>query len=510
VKLGSLVLSFFAVLTVCAVASGGEVKTSPQPASDPALARFYDQKLVWKACGKGYQCAKATVPVDYAKPAGPTLRLALKRVAGTKSATKTLFINPGGPGEPGTGELTVEVGKSTVGATLKKTLGKQYSIVGFDPRGVGASSPLDCLSDAQLDALYEEPAVPATAAAKARLVNAVKGFARGCQRNAGPLAAHVSTVEVAKDLDVLRAIVGDQKLNFLGSSYGTAIGSTYAQLFPKLVGRIVLDGAEDPKLRGIAAQRSQVAGLQIAIDAFVRDCVALTATCPLGTTADEAEQTLVSFIERLATTPLSTGDPKRPLNDQRALIGIIATLYTPDTWSYLRLGLREALADDNGSFLADYADSYTGRETTGYQANGNLFESNAVITCLDNASRTGISTVEKAVSSFRAVSPVFGSMTAWGALPCEVWPTRATNPRPAIHPVGAPPILVVGTTRDNATPYKQAVALTKALETATLLTYDGDGHLAYLRDYPCIDRWVNRYFLTGKTPPKGTKCVQTP
>jgi pimeloyl-ACP methyl ester carboxylesterase len=507
-KLGSSLLFLTVILAVCAFATAAASKTGPSQAGDPALALFYQQKLMWKACGKGFQCAKATVPVDYAKPGGPTLELALKRLAGAKSATRTLFINPGGPGEPGTGEFDEPVGNTTVtvGAALRKAIGKQYSIVGFDPRGVGGSSPLDCLTDAQLDALYQQPGVPATVAAKKKLVSEIKSFARACQRKAGALAAHVSTVEVAKDLDVLRAAVGDQKLNFLGSSYGTAIGSTYAQLFPKLVGRMVLDGAEDPNLRGIAAQRSQVAGLQIALKAYVSACVAKGADCPLGASVDEVMQKIVKLVQGLATNPMPSGDPKRPLNDQRAILGIVATLYSPDTWGYLTGALNSAFTDRDGSVLAQYADLYVGREKTGYQANGNLFESNAVITCLDSASRAGIAPVEKAVPSFRAVSPVFGPWTAWGSLACEVWPTKATNPRPAVHLVGAPPILVVGTTRDNATPYKQAVALTKALETATLLTYDGDGHLAYLRNYPCIDKWVNRYFLTGKTPPKATRC----
>jgi pimeloyl-ACP methyl ester carboxylesterase len=504
-----LVVPLVVAVCVCVVtASAALSKAAPQGADNPALAPFYKQQLVWKACGKGFQCAKATVPVDYAKPAGPTIRLALKRIPGAKGATKTLFINPGGPGESGVEEVSAVLGGGvTVGSILKKALGKSYSIVGFDPRGVGGSSPLDCLSDAQLDALYQGPAVPATAAAKNKVVGEIKSFARNCQRKAGVLAAHVSTVEVAKDLDVLRALAGDRKLNFLGSSYGTAIGSTYAQLFPKLVGRMVLDGAEDPNLRGVAAQRSQLSGLQIALKAYVENCVSKGADCPLGTDADAVMQRIAMFVAGLATKPMDSGDPKRPLNDQRAVIGIVATLYSSGTWGYLTNGLNSAFVDGDGSVLADLADSYAQRGTTGYVNDGNLFESNAVITCLDSASRSGVSAAEKALPAFRSISPVFGPWVAWGSLTCEVWPTRATNPRPAVHPNGVPPILVVGTTRDNATPYRQAVALTKALKTATLLTYVGDGHLAYLRNYACIDRWVNRYFLTGKTPPKGTRCT---
>jgi pimeloyl-ACP methyl ester carboxylesterase len=319
----------------------------------------------------------------------------------------------------------------------------------------------------------------------------------------------MSTVEVAKDLDILRAVVGDAKLNYLGSSYGTRIGSVYAQLFPKRVGRMVLDGAEHPSLTGIEAERSQLRGYQIALRSFVRSCTA-SPDCPLGTSESEALAALQAFIEGLADAPLSTGDPKRPLTDSRAILAIVPALSQPRLRAFLTGGLSAAIRDGDGGQLGGLGDLFLGRKDDGtYKANGNEFESNQAVKCLDSSSRGGAATAEKAVTSFRAISPVFGPLFAWNASTCELWPVEATNPLPTIRPVGTPPILVVGTTRDNATPYSQAVALAKALRTANLLTYDGDGHLAYLRDVGCIDRWVNRYLLTGKLPPKGTRCTSS-
>jgi pimeloyl-ACP methyl ester carboxylesterase len=499
-RLGSVALSLFVALVLSALATAGTGASNP-PQTDPAMARFYNQKLTWKACGKGFQCAKALAPLDYAKPKGPTIKVALKRVKGTAAKrVGTLFLDPGGPGGSGVDVV------AQVGAELSTNLQGRYDVVGLDPRGVGASTPLECISDARLDAWFAKPAAPATAAARKAYIGAITQFGKGCLRNSGALAAHVSTVEVAKDLDVLRALVGDRKLSYLGWSYGTKIGSVYAELFPTLVGRMVLDGPEHPRFEGVAAERSQLRGYQIALQAFVRDCVA-RADCPLGT-GGAAMQNLASFVEGLARKPIPTSEPQRPLTDSRAVLGITSQLYNPSTgWPLLRAALTTGL-QGNGKLLAGLADQYIGRQESGYAKNGNEFEANEAVVCLDSASRKGASVAEKALPEFRTISPVLGPMFAWNAAVCEMWPIKASNPRPAINPAGAPPILVVGTTRDNATPYSQAVALAKALPKSVLLTFDGDGHLAYLvRGSKCIDNAVNRYFLTGKLPPKGTRCT---
>jgi pimeloyl-ACP methyl ester carboxylesterase len=499
-KLAWILVPLAAALALSCLAGAGIAGTT-RTLADPGLNRFYQQTLVWRACGEGFQCTKAKVPLDYAKPSGPTIKLALKRVKGRSGSGRvgSLFINPGGPGASGIDELT------QFGATLSKPLGTRYDIVGFDPRGVGASRPVECLTDAQTDAWFARP-IPTTPAKQATYLRWITTFGKGCLAKSGPLAAHMSTVEVVKDLDILRAAVGDRKLNYLGSSYGTRIGSVYAQLFTKLVGRMVLDGAEHPTLTGVDAERSQLRGYQVALRSYVQSCVTAP-DCPLGASESEALRTLQTFIDGLASKPLPTGDPQRPLTDSRAVLAIVPALSQPTVRGLLTSGLAGALQDADGSGLASLGDLFLGRQANGtYAANGNEFEANQAVKCLDSASRGGATAAQKVVAGFKAISPVFGPLWAWNASTCELWPIKATSPLPKIRPLGAPPILVVGTTRDNATPYTQAVALTKALKTATLLTYDGDGHLAYLRNVPCIDRWVNRYVLTGKTPAKGTRC----
>lgn len=494
-----------AIVAVALIALVIVTTDGPGGAKEPSaedLAPFYDQTLVWRSCGDGVECAKATVPVDYFDPSGPTITLALKRVPGQAGATRTLFINPGGPGESGAGEIDI------FGSSLSKALGGEYAIVGFDPRGVGASSPLDCLTDAQLDAWNARPAAPRDEKAWSDLADQVQEFADGCERQAGSLAAHVSTVEVARDLDVLRDLVGDEKLDYLGQSYGTAIGSVYANLFPSRVGRMVLDGAEDPALSGVEAQRSQLAGFEIALTAYIEDCVSQP-DCPLGNDENAASEKIGTFLDGLATTPLKTDDPKRPLTDSRAAIAIVSQLYAREEWPLLSFALRSAIKDRDGDLLGLFGDQYLRRLDDGsYEDAGNLAEANQAISCLDSASRDP-AVAEAAVDEFRRLSPI-GPIWASIAGVCELWPITATAPIPPIAPEGAPPILVVGTTRDDATPYSQAVALTKALGSGVLLTYDGDGHLAYQRGYGCIDRWVNRYLLTGSTPPEGTTCRQAP
>jgi pimeloyl-ACP methyl ester carboxylesterase len=504
-RIAFFALSLVAAMPLAATSLGaaGTTATTP-PKIDPALAGFYGQKPVWRACGKGFDCTTARVPIDYTKPSGRTIKLALKRMKGTRGAARvgTLFFVPGGPGNSAVASMM------QYGSILSERLGAAYDIVGLDPRGVGASKRLDCLTDAQLDAWRARPASPTTPVAKRAFVAAITGFGKGCLERAGELAAHVSTAEVAKDLDILRALVADRRLNYLGFSYGARIGSAYAHLFPKHVGRMVLDGVEHPRLNGVAAERARLRAYQSALRSYIRSCVAMS-NCPLGATENAAMQRLLSLIKGLARRPLPAGDPRRPLTDSRAIVAIASVLPDPGRWESLTSALRSALQVRNGTELGRLGDMSVGRNGIGkYRGNGNELEASQAIKCLDSPSREGVSVATKALPGFRAISPMFGALWAWTAATCELWPIKATSPLPTVHPLGAPPILVVGTTRDNVTPYSQAVALAKALRTRALLTYEGDGHLAYLRaSSTCIDNWVERYLVTGTTPPKDTRCA---
>jgi pimeloyl-ACP methyl ester carboxylesterase len=305
-------------------------------------------------------------------------------------------------------------------------------------------------------------------------------------------------------MDVLRAALGDPKLYFLGKSYGTSLGATYAEQFPDKVGRFVLDGAIDPRVNSLEAARTQAAGFELALDAFLTDCVARS-DCPLGTDKKAARQRLAALLKRTDSNPLP-GDGTRTVNEPLATIGVIAALYDKQTWPLLRQALTQANAG-NGQLLLLFADSYFQRDEKGNY--DNTMAANAAINCLDSppAAQT-IEDVEKQKDAFREASPIFGETLAWAGLSCTHWPVPAVDKPREIKAAGAAPILVVGTTRDPATPYSWAEGLTSQLDSGVLLTYEGDGHTAYMRGEgtSCIDDAVDAYLIDGRVPEDGTRC----
>jgi pimeloyl-ACP methyl ester carboxylesterase len=304
-------------------------------------------------------------------------------------------------------------------------------------------------------------------------------------------------------MDVLRQALGDQKLTYLGKSYGTFLGATYADLFPKNVGRLVLDGALDPRIDATQLGREQAAGIQLALRSFLADC-AKRSGCPLGNDAAAAEQRLTAMLASIRARPIR-GDGVRMLDVALAETGIIAALYTDQAWAFLRLALNLALSGD-GRGLLQLADSYDDRGPDGrYQSNE--LAANFAVNCLDRPDVTSVADIQARVPSYTQASPVFGSALAWGDLPCAYWPVRPTGQPHAISASGAAPILVVGTIRDPATPYAWAQGLASQLASASLLTYDGDGHTAYRRGSTCIDSAVDAYFLQGTVPARGLRCT---
>ena len=260
--------------------------SSPTQPPTPALAPFYGQQLDWADCHSGDQCAKLTVPLDYRRPAGDTIQLALLKVPAADPGARigSLVVNPGGPGEPGT--TYAALGSQAFGQPLLD----HFDIVGFDPRGTGDSSPVDCLSDAELDQYLAEDPEPSTAREVVAFRAQQHAMATGCSRLSGSLAAHVSTVEAAKDMDVLRAALGEGTLNYLGASYGTKLGATYAELFPHRVGRFVLDGAVDLSLGTRQLTLQQAAGFETALEAYVANCVSSSVGCFLGDTVPQVSR----------------------------------------------------------------------------------------------------------------------------------------------------------------------------------------------------------------------------
>ena len=479
------------------VPSGGPPATQPP---SPALVRFYSQHLSWSSCpdssDEGDQCARLTVPLDYQRPAGRTIELALLKVPASGSRIGSLVVNPGGPGAPGTSYAAAR------GTYFGDPLLEHFDIVGFDPRGTGDSSPVDCLSDAAFNRYLSGDPVPSTPAQVATYRASQRRLIAGCSRRSGALASHVSTVESARDMDILRAALGESTMSYLGASYGTKLGATYAQLFPRRVGRFVLDGAVDPTLGTRATTLQQAHGFQTALDAYAANCVQSTVGCFLGRDVAGVEQTIETMLDQIARHPLPAGQRELTVGD--AYYGIVVTLYDRNYWILLSAALRSALGGD-GSALMTLADSYAHRNPDG-SFSGNLLEAFVTISCLDDPYSLPYSKVPGQFPAFDKASPVFGRQNAWSLTTCDGFTPRSDQPVPAIHARGAAPIVVIGTTRDPATPYRWAVALAHQLDSGVLITRDGDGHTGYHRGNACVDHAVESYLVSGVVPKDGLSC----
>ncbi len=471
---------------------------SPTAPPSPALASFYGQHLDWSDCHDGDQCASLTVPLDYRHPSGATIELALLKVpaADPKSRLGSLVINPGGPGEPGTSYAAL--GAQAFGQPLLD----HFDIVGFDPRGTGDSSPVDCLSDGELDRYLGADPEPSTPRELAALRVTQHQLATGCSRLSGALASHISTVEAAKDMDVLRAALGVGSLNYLGASYGTKLGATYAQLFPHRVGRFVLDGAVDVSLGTRQLTLQQAAGFQRALEAYAADCVASSGGCFLGDSVPEVLRTISGLIDQIAAKPLPAGD--RELTAGNAFYGMAVTLYSRNYWVLLTQALRSAL-DGDGQALMLLADAYASRNPDGTFQN-NSMEAFFAISCLDDPWSIPATKVPAQFPAFEKASPVFGKVFAWTLTSCRGFTPRSDQPVPTIRAKGAAPIVVVGTTGDPATPFAWAVALAHQLDSGVLLRRDGDGHTGYHTGNTCIDDAVESYLVSGIVPKNNTSC----
>jgi pimeloyl-ACP methyl ester carboxylesterase len=459
------------------------------------LQRFVDQEVSWEPC-EGGECADIWVPLDYDDPDGLAITLKAKRKTATDDAKRrgSLFINPGGPGESGIEYL------GFIG--LPDNVRAMYDVVGFDPRGVASSTPVDCLSDSDLDAYIASDPTPDDDQEVQQLEDGFATFSQGCVDESGPLVEHLSTVEVARDLDLMRQLVRDKKLNFFGASYGTYIGATYAGLFPKKVGRMVLDGAVDPLADPHKVAVHQTAGFQTALDAYLQDCID-KGNCPLGDSVAEGEQSFIDFFKSLDQSPLPTSSG-RDLTEGLGFLGVIVTLYSKESWPYLTQAMQQALSGSGDTLLA-LADFYNHRKADG-TFTGNSTEANPAVNCLDHPQDVSVQQIEGNEQEFLKASNVFGRVGMWFDYGCSNWPVTSTEKQPDFSAKGAPPIVVVGTTRDPATPYEQAVKLADELDSGVLLSRDGDGHTAYGSGNSCIDDAINGFLLSGAPPADGKQC----
>ncbi|MFJ9061888.1 alpha/beta hydrolase [Streptomyces sp. NPDC102409] len=490
-------------LLVSGCSTGGSAPSASATGSAVAeeLEPYYGQTLRWRDCGvEGFQCTTMKAPLDYGKPDGGDARLAVsrKKATGPGKRIGSLLVNPGGPGGSAVDYLQ---GYAAIG--YPAPVRARYDMVAIDPRGVARSEPVECLTGKEMDTYTQVDQTPDDRAEVEALNTSFEKFAKGCEKRSGKILPHVSTTETARDMDILRSLLGDEKLHYVGASYGTFLGATYADLFPARVGRLVLDGAMDPSLPAIDINRDQTAGFEAAFQSFAADCVKQK-DCPLGTTSTAGAATaLKKLFGDLDSAPVPTGETRK-LTESLATTGVIAAMYDEAAWPQLREAVAGARRGD-GSGLLSLADSYYERQPNGEYAN--LMFANAAVNCLDlPPAFSGPAAVEKALPEFEEASPVFGRGFAWAALNCDSWPVEPTGTPNRTEAEGAAPIVVVGTTRDPATPYKWAESLADQLSSGSLLTYEGDGHTAYGRGSDCIDTAINTYLLDGTPPKDGKKC----
>ena len=475
--------------------------STPAPSATVApssgLAPFYEQRLRWQPCGTAAECALLTVPLDYRSPDGDTIDLAVLRMPALDPDARigSMVVNPGGPGAPGT----------SYAAQAEQVFGQplldRFDIVGFDPRGTGSSSPVDCLSDDQLDDYIATDPDPDTAAERAAFIDWTDAIGAGCVERSGDLARHITTVEAARDIDILRAALGEATLTYFGASYGTKLGATYADLFPDKVGRLVLDGAVGLSIGSRELSLQQAEGFETALRAYVANCVEET-DCFLGDSVDAGIDRIRQFIDAVDADPLPT-DTARELQVGNAFYGIVAPLYNRDYWFILSQALRLGLNGD-GSVLLRLSDLYTSRGTNGYDDNST--EALYAINCLDDPSALAPDEVDGQVARFEEASPTFGRVFAWGLAGCAGIEAQSTEEPRTITGAGAPPIVVVGTSRDPATPYAWAVSLAEQLESGVLVSRDGDGHTGYNAGNGCVDTAIEDYLIDGTVPRDGLSC----
>ncbi len=480
--------------------SSGKPNEAPAGDVPKGLEKFYKQKLAWAPCKDKpqMQCANVKVPLDYKKPGGKTITVAMAKVpAANGKPIGSLFVNPGGPGESG---IDLVSGADKI---FSKALRDQYDIVGFDPRGVGSSTAVDCVSDAELGKYLDSEFDLSTPEGKKAEKAQAEKFAKGCKDKSGDLLAHVGTESAARDLDVLRGLVGDKKLNYFGFSYGTSLGGMYANLFPKKTGRLVLDGALNPQFGGARMGYEQTIGFEKAFERYAEYCVK-GGNCPLGSSVDAAKKKMRALFDQAFKKPFPTADPKRPLNRNMLKYGVMLAMYSTAYRPYLDTGLSQLIKNNDGSFLLGWYDLASGRQGGKFRNNSN--EARTAINCADYPASSP-SVTKRYQEKLKKEAPLFGAGSGGEETDlCSLLPYHPkSNPGPYTAK-GSAPIVVIGTRHDPATPYHWAQALHKSLSNSVLLTWEGDGHLAYSRAGSCIESPVDKYLLTGEVPKDGLVC----
>ncbi|MEU6381780.1 alpha/beta hydrolase [Streptomyces sp. NPDC046909] len=459
------------------------------------------QQLDWDDCkgsadspapSSDWQCATLKVPLDWSAPEGRTIGLALIRAKSRGDKDQrigSLLFNFGGPGGSGVSMMPL------YGATVSP-LRERYDLVSWDPRGVGASEGVRCRSDKDIQAAESVDATPDTAAEEAAYFADATDFGKGCEKSAGKLLRHVSTTDTARDMDLMRQVLGDTKMHYFGISYGTELGGVYAHLFPKNVGRLILDAVVDPSADTFGHAENQTRGFQRALDDYLKST---------GQDPEEGTRKIADLLKDLDADPLPTGSD-RELTQTLAVTGIVLPLYSKASWPTLTSAL-EAAEQGDGSELLTLADGYNDRTASGHY--GTTTHSQRVISCLDDKQRPTAAETKKRLATFEKISPVFGSFLGWDTAGwCHDWPVAGQHDTPEVSAPGAAPVLVVGNTGDPATPVEGARKMADELGkgVGVVLTWKGEGHGAYGSGSDCVDSTVNAYLLKGTVPRDGKVC----
>ncbi|MFQ1003059.1 alpha/beta hydrolase [Modestobacter sp. SSW1-42] len=492
--------------------TSGEPDETAAPSSPAAPATPVAQPIEWTDCDAdidqiiagrpgaerdlAFSCGTTTVPASYDDPAGGPLDLFLVRatLAGQTERIGSLLVNPGGPGQSATDAAVQSA------LTLPEDVLRRFDVVGLDPRGAGLSTPVECISDEQKDQLFAVDPRTADAAALTTAFSQVDAVAAGCAEKYKDALGAFATVDSARDMDLVRESLGDEQLTFLGYSYGTTLGSTYAELFPERVRALVLDGAVDPDATGQEFAEQQAQGFEAAFDAFAANCTGLLAGCPIGA---DPRTFVTDLLTQAATTPVpsSRAGETRQATPGLVLTGIRSALYQPSAWPQLAQSLAAARNGDAAGILT-LADTYTGRNDDGTYTN--VVDANVAVTCADTDERFTADQVRTVLADWKTRYPLFGADAALGLYTCSPW-QAPTTPLPDRDATGSAPILVIGTQGDPVTPLAGAQDMAADLASGTLLTWAGTGHTAYPKT-DCVTAAVGAYLIDLAVPAEGTVC----
>ena len=454
------------------------------------LEKFNSQKLVWKDCYGGFECTSFKVPVDYEKISKNTFTLKVLRHSASDKQNRlgAILVNPGGPGGSATDYAY------NAESIVSSEISSKFDIIGFDPRGINSSEPVRCLSNSEEDEFLSADARSGEPKKLKKLIAISKAFAAKCEKAAGTKLGHYSTLDAAKDMEVLRNLLKERNLNYLGKSYGTYLGTLYAALYPQSVGRMVLDGAVAPNISLKEQELAQAIGFDKALDNYLKSQNKFKMKDITQLLDSSASNPMKSELGRLTTESL-------------VITAIAQSLYNSETgWDELTKALELALEKREPTGILVLADRYNNRDPSGsyYSNQSNI---SIMITCLDWQENRTVDQMVAEQEIFRSKSSVFGPYLSFAGLPCKYWKAKPKLLNFDLSKINTKPILVIGVTEDPATPYKWAQILSKSFRNAELLTLKGEGHTGHNRGNKCVDSAVDAYFLTGKIPSKSLICA---